>query len=60
VTLARARGGAAEQAVRAAVPPLTGHLGPHWVPDALTLVESRTGPHASYHVLHHWALPGTP
>jgi 2'-5' RNA ligase len=58
VTVARARGSGAERVVRDAAPSLAQHLGPHWLPDAVTLVESRTGPTPSYHVLHHWPLSG--
>ena len=56
LTVARGRGPAARSAAAAAVPDLTGHRGPAWLPREVTLVESVTGPAPQYTVLHRWPL----
>jgi len=57
VTVARGRSRTAAAEVRAAVPALSSHAGPEWVPDRMTLVRSVTGPRPRYEVVTGWALP---
>lgn len=57
VTVARGRGADPRAPARAAVPALAGWRSPAWLPDSLTLVHSRTGPHPEYRVVSRWPLP---
>jgi 2'-5' RNA ligase len=59
VTIARGRGPEATTAAHGAAHALAGYRGPPWLPPAVTLVRSRTGPRPLYEVLSTWPLsPG--
>lgn len=56
MTVGRARGAAAIRLASEARGGLSAHEGPPWTPEAITLVESQTGPQPRYTVRARWTL----